>query len=114
MGKVPEHALHATMTATNWQLHRSSIDDTLSGCTACTAFLQARPLLGGLCWCMMGRGGLGEGVLLRLFLPSALALGENLTASTAPQPEHMVRLCDRPLLTPAPAAGQHAVRGQCG
>lgn len=56
LASVPEHALHNTMLAANWQLHRSPVDDTLSGSTVCAALLQARARLG------VGRGEVEEGV----------------------------------------------------
>lgn len=37
---LPDHALHNAMLTANWQLHQSSIDDTLSGSTACAALVQ--------------------------------------------------------------------------
>ncbi|GAB4819083.1 hypothetical protein N2152v2_006129 [Parachlorella kessleri] len=40
LATVPEHALHSTMVAVNWQLHRSNIDDSLSGSTACAALVK--------------------------------------------------------------------------
>lgn len=41
---LPDHALHNAMLTANWQLHQSSIDDTLSGSTACAALVQGGTL----------------------------------------------------------------------
>jgi cGMP-dependent protein kinase 2 len=40
----PAQAMHSALVATNDQLHKAPIDDTLSGTTACLALLQGRDL----------------------------------------------------------------------
>ena len=64
----PEAALHGAMQATNVQLHRSPVDDSLSGTTACVGLLHGATLLVanvGDSRAVLGERGAGAALLAR-------------------------------------------------